>query len=191
MLSTNLPEFTGWPKIHRLSRQCIITEKLDGTNAQVYIDDDGNIFAGSRTRWVTPESDNFGFAAWVRDNEEELRQLGPGHHFGEWFGQGIQRNYGLSKRYFALFNTGRWHKHPESLHLDGTVQCPDCCHVVPTMYIGPFSTVAIEEQMNDLWDLGSIAVPGYGAPEGIVVYHTASRTMYKKTFENDEGGKPE
>lgn len=39
-----------------------LTEKIDGTNAQVYIADDGRVVAGSRTRWISPEDDNFGFA---------------------------------------------------------------------------------------------------------------------------------
>lgn len=186
------PEFTGWPKIHRLSRQCIITEKLDGTNAQVYIDDDGHIFAGSRTRWVTPESDNFGFAAWVRDNAEQLRLLGPGHHFGEWYGRGIQRGYGLDHRRFALFNVGRWYDPSTGYNtFEAVEQCPSCCTVVPTLATGMFDTGLINTAMHFLKEQGSAAAPGFMNPEGIVVYHTASRTMYKKTFENDEGGKPE
>jgi hypothetical protein len=186
------PEFTGWPKIHRLSRQCIITEKLDGTNAQVYIDDEGNVFAGSRTRWVTPTSDNFGFATWVRDNASKLVQLGPGRHFGEWYGKGIQRGYGLDHRRFALFNVGRW-RDPKAIHnmLNAQEDCPPCCTVVPVLWSGPFMTDLIEETLRILQIEGSAAAPGFMNPEGIVVCHTASRTMYKKTFENDEGGKPE
>lgn len=43
-------EFNGFPKIYRLSRECIITEKIDGTNASILITDDNEIFAGSRTK---------------------------------------------------------------------------------------------------------------------------------------------
>ena len=56
------PEFIPFPKIARLSRLAIVTEKIDGTNAQVTITEDGDIFAGSRSRWITPEDDNYGFA---------------------------------------------------------------------------------------------------------------------------------
>ena len=48
------PDFEPFVKIARLSREIIITEKIDGTNAQVFIDEAGNIFAGSRTRWLQP-----------------------------------------------------------------------------------------------------------------------------------------
>lgn len=75
--------FIPFDKIPRLKRGCVITEKIDGTNAQVVVGEDGSVRAGSRKRWITPEDDNFGFAAWVRRNEEELRELGPGQHFGE------------------------------------------------------------------------------------------------------------
>ena len=79
-------EFTEFPKMARLSREVIVTEKIDGTNAQVCIGEDGSMLAGSRTRWITPQDDNHGFAAWVEAHREELLTLGPGRHFGEWWG---------------------------------------------------------------------------------------------------------
>src|SRR6185436_16764358 len=99
------PEFKPFPKIARLSREIVVTEKIDGTNAQVYITDEGEIFAGSRNKWLTAQDDNFGFAKWVEYNKEELLKLGPGQHFGEWWGAGIQRRYNLNTKKFSLFNT--------------------------------------------------------------------------------------
>ena len=52
----------------------------------------------------------FGFARWVETNRERLiTLLGPGLHFGEWWGSGIQRGYGLTKgdKRFSLFNVER------------------------------------------------------------------------------------
>ena len=113
-------EFVEFPKIARLKRECMISEKIDGTNAQVFIrelaDDDvmptdtplvavrGKllIYAGSRSRWITPKDDNFGFAAWVEVHADELVSLGIGNHYGEWWGAGIQRRYGLSEKRFSL-----------------------------------------------------------------------------------------
>lgn len=48
----NKPEFKPFPKVPRFSRDIVITEKLDGTNASVTITESGDIFAGSRTRFV-------------------------------------------------------------------------------------------------------------------------------------------
>lgn len=174
-----MTEFVPFPKMARLSRGCVITEKLDGTNAQVFIDEDGvTIRAGSRNRWLTPGDDNFGFAGWVERNRDELLQLGPGRHFGEWWGSGIQRRYGLTggDKRFSLFNTGRWS--------DPNVR-PSCCGVVPVLYAGVFNDQAVEETLAALRDNGSAAAPGFMNPEGIVVYHSASKTLFKKTVKDD------
>ncbi len=99
-------EFKKFPSINRLTGPIIVTEKIDGTNACVVINEEGWVRAQSRTRFITPQSDNFGFANWVYKYEEELRTiLGVGYHYGEWWGKGIQRSYGLSDRKFSLFNT--------------------------------------------------------------------------------------
>lgn len=171
-------EFTEFPKIARLTRQCIVTEKIDGTNAQVYVTEDGRVLAGSRNRYVTPDADNYGFAAWVKAHEDELRQgLGVGRHYGEWWGSGIQRGYGLEKgeKRFSLFNTSRWNAETK----------PACCHVVPVLFEGEFSTEKIDEVLSDLRDLGSAASLGFMRPEGVVIYHTAARLYFKKTLEKD------
>lgn len=180
---SDLPEFVPFQKIPRLKRGCVITEKIDGTNAIVYIGEDGAIVAGSRNRWLTPESDNFGFAAWVAKNAEDLRALGTGRHYGEWYGLGIQRGYGLDHKRFALFNVGRW----EGRDL------PQCVSLVPKLYAGDFTTNAVESAVEELRARGSVAVPGFAKPEGVCVYHSAAGTLYKVTIEGDEspkGAKP-
>lgn len=133
-----MTEFVGFPKIARLNREIVVTEKIDGTNAQVEITEDGIVRAGSRNRYITPEGDNHGFAAWVRDNADDLRRLGPGRHFGEWWGSGIQSGYGLPKgeKRFSLFNVSRWDDDVLNEE-DGLPARPRCCGVVPTLYRGP------------------------------------------------------
>src|SRR5258708_10409156 len=87
---TIMAEFVPFPKIARLSREVVVTEKIDGTNAQICVNDDmTDIVAGSRSRWITPVDDNFGFARWAQDNKQELLKLGPGSHFGELLGAGV------------------------------------------------------------------------------------------------------
>lgn len=172
-------EFEEFPKIPRLNRDCIISEKIDGTNAQVIIGEDDEIVAASRSRLITPEDDNYGFAAWVRDNRSELLRLGPGRHFGEWWGSGIQRKYGLTgtDKRFSLFNVNRWR--------DESVR-PKCCHVVPILYEGLFSTNAVHCCLEHLRAHGSAAAPGFMRPEGIIVWHIAAQTGFKVTLERDE-----
>lgn len=171
--------FVEFPKIHRFNRSIVVTEKLDGTNAQVYINDEGTrVFAGSRNKWISVEDDNYGFARWVQDNQEELLKLGPGSHFGEWWGQGIQRRYGLTEKRFSLFNTARW---------GGENAPPACCSVVPVLAHGLITEIDVRGVLNDLATNGSRAAPGFMNPEGIVVYHSPSRNLYKMTLDkNDE-----
>lgn len=171
--------FEEFRKIPRFNRHVTITEKIDGTNAQILITEEGEVRAGSRTRWITPEEDNFGFAAWVRDNADGLREeLGEGRHYGEWWGQKIQRAYGLSERRFSLFNTNRWNE--ENLRI---------CHVVPVLYEGIPSdgwSAEVNRAIEDLRENGSYAAPGFMKPEGIVTYHKASDQLFKATLERDE-----
>lgn len=174
-------EFQEFPKIGRLSRDMVITEKLDGTNAQIIITEEGEFGTASRSQLITPEKDNFGFSKWAYENKDELMKLGVGRHFGEWWGEGIQRRYGIVGKRFSLFNVARWEK-PESV-------LPACCHIVPVLYHGPFDTGVINSQLTLLGATGSKASPGFMRPEGIVICHTQARVLFKKTFEKDETGK--
>lgn len=173
-----MTDFQDFPKMARLSRRILISEKIDGTNAQVFIGEDGMMRFGSRTRWITPEDDNYGFARWATAHADELRELGPGRHFGEWWGQGIQRGYGLTEKRFSLFNVQRW---AESR--------PACCHVVPVLFDGIWSGHEPEKYIQALRDHGSMAAPGWARPEGVVVYHVAAGVGFKKTLDKDEMSK--
>ena len=193
-------EFTKFPKIPRLNRDMIITEKLDGTNAQIYIEHsevidelkdtderqqwfeqfgviagEFTLFAGSRNRWVSRADDNYGFAKWVAENKQDLARLGVGLHYGEYWGKGIQRGYDQMKKHFSLFNVTRWEEN-----------APLCCDVVPVLYEGPFETYVIEQLVDNLWEYGSKAAPGFMDPEGVVVFHKAANRMFKVTCKNDE-----
>lgn len=172
-----MTEFVPFEKIARLSRNCTVTEKIDGTNAVIYISENGEEFlTGSRTRWITPKDDNYGFSKWAHENKEELMKLGPGFHYGEWWGNGIQRRYNITEKRFYLFNTHRW--------TDDSVR-PKCCGVVPVLYEGIFDTGIIEGLVNKMREQGSAVSPGFMDPEGIIVYHHAERTYFKKTCTKD------
>ena len=193
--------FEPFPKIARLNRGCVISEKIDGTNAQVWIrtvdevdpnEDLGTphhmlvakngeryiVMAGSRSRWISPgkTTDNYGFAGWVTDHAHELVDLGPGRHYGEWWGTGIQRGYGLAEKRFSLFNVHRWADEASR---------PSCVGVVPVLFEGEFSTYAACEAVTRLRMDGSRAAPDFAKPEGIIVYHTAQQSLFKMTLERD------
>lgn len=218
-------EFQEFPKIARLNRDIVVTEKIDGTNAQIHIvnmtDPAGTlasetlvdvfavaknethaILAGSRSKYLTAgrngKEDNFGFAAWVRDHSYELFALGEGRHYGEWWGSGIQRGYGLTKgeKRFSLFNVARWHqRYGRPYVLQGadqrqppkvSTEAPPCCDVVPILYRGPWTGDAVQSCLDLLTEEGSQASRAFLKPEGVVIFHTASGTLYKVTLEGDE-----
>ena len=182
-------DFVGFPKIPRLSREIIVTEKIDGTNAQIYISDDRSpitlkssrvvpFLCGSKSRYVFPENDNQGFAKWAYSNVDSILELlGPGRHFGEWWGQGINRGYGLREKRFSLFNVTRWAEQP----------LPPGVFVVPVMLTYPeFDTYVIQSCLERLITHGSLAAFGYMNPEGVVIYHTQGNVLFKKTILKDE-----
>lgn len=197
--------FEPWPKIARLNREIVITEKIDGTNAAVgfvALDqpnwDDPNVlafvggesflkiaaYAQSRKKVITPAQDNYGFARWVQENADALYEtLGYGLHFGEWWGSGVNRGYGLKngEKRFSLFNTPRYGDREKFCLSDvpglGTV---------PILYEGMFNQDEIENCLIDLTIKGSVASPGFMDPEGVIVFHTAAQTPFKVTIKGDE-----
>lgn len=211
-------EFKAFPKIEKFGKVFMqITQKIHGTNAQVFIFEDRrtinmvpasatlaevqdlypnlkielspysqdqscvievftNLICGSRTRWIYPGDDNYGFAAFVHSHREEfIAKLGLGQHFGEWAGLGINSGEGMTDKKFVLFDF--WKYPPER-------QLPPGCVVVPVLYNGPMNLEKIEEVMQDLKTNGSKLAPGFMRPEGIVIL--AMGTRYKKVFDAEE-----
>lgn len=66
---------------------CYIFPKIDGTNSSVWLDDDGNICAGSRNRKLSLDNDNQGFCAMALKDPRIADYLHkhPNHRlYGEW-----------------------------------------------------------------------------------------------------------
>lgn len=221
-------DHVAFPKIPRLIRECVVTEKLDGSNMCIHIGhkpftvgetlflrgepveylgaisedsamvkkvvldgiieedevklsmltsrtvDPDQFLIGSRNRWIDVKMDHYNFAKWCQDHKDELLGLGVGTHYGEWWGQGIQKRYKTVGKTFSLFNTSRW-----------GVDRPACCSVVPVLYQGLFNTVEIDTCVSLLRHHGSVACPGSPA-EGIIVYHVAANQYFKQTLVKDE-----
>lgn len=161
-------EFKAWPKITRIEnkRKPIFTEKIDGTNSCIVIGPNGEFACQSRSRFITPEDDNCGFARWAYQNKDELLKLGEGYHFGEWWGLGIQRGYDQKEKRFSLFNTRLWGEHNPNT--------PACVSVVPMLPID--SVEMVREFFNQN---GSVAAPGWKRPEGAVMYEPDTDTCFK------------
>jgi hypothetical protein len=175
--------FIAWPKTPRLENEVFhITEKIDGTNACIVIQQEAfdtfinhlevegltyYIGAQSRSRLLSLEVDHYGLGSWVAKNAEQLiLDLGVGHHFGEWWGQSINRGYELTEKRFSLFNPTK-----KSL----------CCHNIPYMAESCQEELnkGISECRTRLETDGSMASPGFMRPEGLVVYAEKSKSYWK------------
>jgi len=177
-----------------------ITEKIDGTNSAIHIEQvvfgprapganypEGTAFvrhggslwavaAQDRNKFLSGNSDNHGFYEWVWDRAECLAiDLGPGVHFGEFWGRKINSGYNMTSKRLSLFNTRKWTDKQLTFITDGL-------GVVPVLYEGGFSTNQVLNVMESLSDSGSIASPGFMKPEGVCVYHHRSRQIFKYTF---------
>ena len=212
-------EFRAWKKTPRLNRDITVTEKIDGTNACVIVEQhtfghqaggmgkevldvvfdplealspdrdlpcfEYHVGAQSSNRLITPGKDHFGFAQWVVDNAEALvAVLGVGRHYGEWWGSGIQRGYGLPRgeRRFSLFDK----RYAHLIDPFAVPVLPPGLDVVPVLYEGPFSQFEIDWALNTLRLDGSVAAPGFKNAEGVIVYHSASKQVYKALIEGDD-----
>lgn len=193
---TDNPEFRKWPKIPRFfETEIVVSEKIDGTNGLICIYPSQELYkikAGSRNRWLSIDNDNFGFAKWVKDNSEELISLlGPGYHYGEWWGQGIQRTYDMEEKIFSLFNTHRWGHLQEEKAI---------CDVVPHVKFnfGSCTGSDIDSEMASfdeiLQDIHVSLTPSGQSPcakkygkeyfnvEGFMLFHQRANQIFKVPF---------
>lgn len=172
-------EFQSWPKIPRaVLGDVVITEKMDGTNACVIIQDGEIVGVQSRNRMLNlgKENDNYGFAQYVWDNKDKFLALGEGRHYGEWVGLGIQGNpHCFPEKRFYLFNTRRFGVHNPP---------PEGIYVVPVLYHGEYSGDIVDTVMRTL--KGTSEASNYKA-EGVVVYFPRLDAMEKHTFEFSKG----
>lgn len=179
-------EFKAYPKTQRFFNESItISEKIDGTNGVLYVDHASRtVLAGSRSRWLVDDGtrswDNHGFGTWVKENEEKLLNLPEGFHYGEWYGRGINRNYGLKDRRFMLFNLERY------VNLFNELDLPTA--------LEPETVIAFltgDEDLHDqlkciresLQENGSLHVPGFMKTEGIILRFRLSAKVYKEVWD--------
>lgn len=195
-------KFHPWPSTPRLFRDVVITEKIDGENVALHIqeveDPDWDepwplirhagkwYYVAAQTRKkLLPYDEMYrsSFGRWVIANSYSIFEaLGTGTHFGEWWGKGIKRGYGRGHNCLSLFNTARWNN--LNRVIGGVVLTS-----VPVIYEGPMTTIRVRIAVNYLKRVGSVAAPGYMNPEGVCVYQKASDTISKVTIENDDTGK--
>lgn len=91
-----------------LDGKCYVFYKIDGTNASVWLNDDGELRAGSRTRELTAEADNANFYKTIVNDENVLNYLKkhPTHRlYGEFLVPHALKTYDdMAWRKFYIFD---------------------------------------------------------------------------------------
>lgn len=181
-------DFKKYVHIERLEKVCedmqeaeryIVMPKLDGTNASVWSDKEGNIHAGSRNREVNAEKDNANFYRYITTSQEEsvvaLRefvQKNPNYIvYGEFLGAG-KKFLGAVKGYedngffiFDIWNrdTAEFLPHDEWY----TELCSWYPRCVPAIYYDHLPT---EKEKNELLKSDFLRYNlKEGYPEGVVI----------------------
>jgi len=184
-------EFKEFPKTPRLSRECIITEKIDGTNSCVLIQNGEIIKVGSRNGWLSLGHDSTGLVHFVEERKETFLQLGDGLHYGEFWGRDIRHSYSSKEQHFSLFDAHRWcNAWDEPIRYSETQiqeKLPVGLQTVPVLYRGLFDTAKVDECIEMLKVNGSLlSQPKKIEAEGVIIYHIDGDVAFKKTLRNDD-----
>ena len=173
--------------------KCYVFPKIDGTNASVWLNKDGEVQAGSRKRHLSLEDDNAGFCAWVnqQENIKEYLIKNPNHRlFGEWLVKHSLKTYkddAWRKFYvFDVYVDKEDHEIEEgistmkSLHYDvykvgmeehGIDYIPPICSITNGSY---------EQFINQLQKNVFLIEDGKGIGEGIVIKNYDYENKYNR-----------
>jgi hypothetical protein len=174
-----------------------IFPKIDGTNASVWLNDKGEIQAGSRNRHLTLESDNAGFYAWVKEQSNLLEYLteNPTHRlYGEWLVPHSLKTYKEDAwRNFYVFDVAIDKAENEIMHeSDNKVKYLHYNEYKPLLegkglnFIVPISIItnaSYEQLVNQLIKNVFLIEDGKGVGEGIVIKNYDFKNKYgRNTF---------
>lgn len=161
---------------------CHVFPKIDGTNASIWLGDNGEICGGSRNRQISLEKDNQGFMAWLveQDNIKEFFKEFPHVRlFGEWLVPHSLKTYRDDAwRNFYCFDVMLNDEYvPYDLYVSSLEK-----HGIE--YIAPLGIVkdGDYESFNHFLDMNNYLIEdGRGAGEGIVIKNYDFKNRYGRT----------
>ena len=165
-----------------------IFPKIDGTNASVWINNKGEIQAGSRKRHLTLDDDNAGFYAWVKEQSNLLEYLqeNPKHRlYGEWLVPHSLKTYKKDAwRNFYVFDVAT-DKDDKVKYLPYDEYKP-LLEAKGINFIAPISIItnaSYEQLVNQLMKNVFLIEDGKGVGEGIVIKNYDFKNKYgRNTF---------
>lgn len=163
---------------------CFIFPKIDGTNASIWMNEFGDVQAGSRQRHLSLENDNAGFFDWAcqQDNILEYLKENPTHRlFGEWLVPHSLKTYRQDAwRNFYVFDVAIDNEFNELdyLHYDKYKILLEKHNI---KYIPPICTAtnaSYEQLINQLMKNVFLIEDGKGVGEGIVIKNYNYKNKY-------------
>ena len=171
---------------------CYIFPKIDGTNASVWLDENGTIQAGSRNRHLTLENDNAGFYDWVlkQENIKNFLEQNPGLRlYGEWLVPHSLKTYRENAwRQFYVFDVAKKrelkHDGDHGLHYFSYAEYQPILESFGINYIPPIAIIknpTYETLIEKLTVNNFLIEDGQGCGEGIVVKNYQFVNRYGRT----------
>jgi hypothetical protein len=171
-----------------------IFPKIDGTNASVWLDDSGQLQAGSRKRHLTLEKDNAGFYEWAskQENLKNYLKENPTHRiFGEWLVPHSLKTYREDAwRNFYVFDVAVdkledeiTHEGDDKLKYLSYDEYRPLCEKHNINYIPAICNItnaSYEQLINQLMKNVFLIEDGKGAGEGIVIKNYEYRNKYNR-----------
>lgn len=173
---------------------CYVFPKIDGTNASVWLNENGEIQAGSRNRHLSLEADNAGFFAWVKEQSNIIEYLkeNPTHRlYGEWLVPHALKTYREDAwRKFYVFDVSVDKEDSEILHegddknkylhydqYSTKLEEKGIDYVIPICTI---TNASYEQLVNQLMNNVFLIEDGKGVGEGIVIKNYDFKNKYNR-----------
>lgn len=166
---------------------CYIFPKIDGTNACVWLGEDGLIHAGSRNRELTLDKDNAGFYEYISKHDGIAKCLNENPNliiYGEWLCPHSLRTYRDDCwRRFYIFDVIKYSREDDFHYLE-FAEYKELCEKYDLEYI-PFLSIisnpTYELLMEELNNNDYLIKEGQGIGEGIVVKRYDYKNKYGRT----------
>lgn len=166
--------------------ECLIFPKIDGTNASIWLDDEGNVNAGSRARVLSVDNDNAGFCKFVIENENIKKYLEkhPTHRlYGEWLVPHSLKTYREDAwRKFYVFDVclDKGEDSVEYIPYDIYKPLLDEFGIEYIIPIGRVTNGSYELFLNSLEKNFFLIKDGEGTGEGVVIKNYDFYNRYKR-----------
>ena len=176
-------ETFGSDEVEAIERGTVhLFPKIDGTNASVWYDERGLHF-GSRSREITPDDDNQGFAAWASQSDalkEYFNRFGHHRLYGEWLVPHTLKGYREDAwRRFYVFDVtvGEGDDH-EYLPYDRYQPLVEQCGIDYVTLMAVCENATLDQFIRALDANTFLMQDGKGAGEGVVLKNYSYRNKY-------------